>query len=262
MTKSEFVDQVASTSGLSKGDATKAVDAFQKAVALQPTHADALLNLANACLLAGQSDHALQIAQEVLSMDPNSAPAYFVAGCANLRLGKFEEAVKFLQQAKDIDPKVNAVSLQLGRAHMELQHYQEAADQFAEIIQFAPDYPSANFFLGQTLLRLGRQDEAKQALERHQQLISGKPSPPVDASTFERCGYTQMRVPFQLEQPDRRGVKITFTDATRNALGAAGTNLQGDPGGTARMVYSKEAIDLVANGLQRRMTVVYGWREK
>jgi Tfp pilus assembly protein PilX len=43
---------------------------------------------------------------------------------------------------------------------------------------------------------------------------------------------------------------------------AAGTNLQGDPGGTARMVYSKEAIDLVANGLQRRMTIVYGWREK
>ena len=28
MTKSEFVDQVASTAGLSKGDATKAVDAF------------------------------------------------------------------------------------------------------------------------------------------------------------------------------------------------------------------------------------------
>jgi DNA-binding protein HU-beta len=28
VTKSEFVDQVASTSGLSKGDATKAVDAF------------------------------------------------------------------------------------------------------------------------------------------------------------------------------------------------------------------------------------------
>ena len=28
MTKSEFVDQVASESGLSKGDATKAVDAF------------------------------------------------------------------------------------------------------------------------------------------------------------------------------------------------------------------------------------------
>ena len=138
-----------------RGEAIKAVDAFQKAVALQPTHPDALLNLANACLLAGQSDHALQIAQDVLSMDPNSAPAYFVAGCASLRLGKFEEAIKFLQQAKDIDPKVNAVSFQLGRAHLASQHFQDAADQFSEIIQYAPDYPSANYFFGQALLRLG-----------------------------------------------------------------------------------------------------------
>src|SRR2546427_5134427 len=55
-----------------QGEATNAVEAFQKAVALQPTHPDALLNLANACLLADQSDHALQFAQAVLSMDPNS----------------------------------------------------------------------------------------------------------------------------------------------------------------------------------------------
>src|SRR5258708_1714874 len=71
-----------------RGEATLAVDAFQKAVALQPTHPDALLNLANACLLASDSGHALQFAQETLTLDPNSAPAYFVAGCANLRLGK------------------------------------------------------------------------------------------------------------------------------------------------------------------------------
>src|SRR3989475_4065158 len=113
---------------------------------------------------------------------------------------------------------------------MELQHYQEAAEQFSEIIQFAPDYPFANFFLGQALLRLGRQEEAKQALDRHQQLISGKPNPPADASTFERCVYTQMRLPFQLDEPERRGVKVTFADATQNALGAAATNLHGPVG--------------------------------
>jgi Flp pilus assembly protein TadD len=213
-----------------RGEATNAVDAFQKAVALQPTHPDALLNLANACLLAGQSEQALRSAQEVLSLEPNSPAAYFLAGCANLRQSKFEEAIKFLQQAKDIDPKVNAVSLQLGRAQLELRHYQEAVDQFSEIIQFAPDYPSANFFLGQALLRLGRQEEAKQALERHQHLITGKPNPPADAAAFERCVYTQLRVPFQLEQPDRNGVKVTFADATRNAFGAAGTNLHGPVG--------------------------------
>src|SRR5436190_11520607 len=213
-----------------QGAATNAVEAFRKAVALQPTDPDALLNLANACLLAGQNVEALKCAQQVLSLDPDSAAAYHIGGCANMRLGKFEEAVQLLQQAKDIDPKVNAVSLQLGRAHMELQHYQEAADQFAEIIQFAPDYPFANFFLGQALLRLGRQEEAKQALDRHQQLITGKPNPPADASTFERCVYTEMRLPFQLDQPETRGVNVAFADATRNAFGAGATNFHGPLG--------------------------------
>src|SRR6185437_10975013 len=89
-----------------QGEAARAIDAFQKAVALQPTHPDALLNLANACLLADQGENAVQFAQQVLGIDPQSAAACYVAGCANLRLRKFEEAVRFLQQAKDIDRKV------------------------------------------------------------------------------------------------------------------------------------------------------------
>src|SRR2546429_5190140 len=214
-----------------QGEAAKAVEAFQKAVSLQPTHPDALLNLANACLLADQSDRAIQFAQQVLSMEANSAAACYIAGCANMRLRKFEEAVKFIQQAKDLDSKVNAVSFQLGRAQMELGHYEDAAREFSEIIHFAPDYPSANFFLGQALLRLGRQEEAKQALERHQQLITGQPNPPADAATFERCVYTQMRVPFRLEQPDRRGVKGAFSGATPDPFGGAAPNFHGPLGG-------------------------------
>jgi len=104
-----------------QGKATNAVEAYQKAVALPPTDPDPLLNLANACLLAGQSENALKFAQQVLSLDPDSAAAYHIGGCANMRLEKLEAAIQLLQQAKDIDPKVNAVSLQLGRSHLELQ---------------------------------------------------------------------------------------------------------------------------------------------
>jgi Flp pilus assembly protein TadD len=210
-----------------QGDGPKAVDAFQKAVALQPVHPDALLNLANASLLAGRSEDAIRVARQVLAIDPNSAAADYIAGCAHLRLRQFDEAARFLQQAKDIDRKVNAVSLQLGRAHLELGHFQDAVDQFAEILQFDPEYPSANFFLGQALLRLGRQEEARQALDRHQRIISAKPTPSADPSTFERCVYTRMRVPFQLEQPDRRGVPVTFVDATQTAFGGSAKNFHG-----------------------------------
>src|SRR2546426_5766324 len=95
------------------GQADKAIAAYQQALAFSPTNPDAHLNLANAYLLAGQSENALKEAREVLSLDTNSAAALYVAGCANLRLRQFDEAVKDLQQAKDIDKTVNAVSYQL-----------------------------------------------------------------------------------------------------------------------------------------------------
>ena len=99
-----------------KSDAAKAIEAFQKAVSLDPANTDARLNLANAHLLAGDANGALQQATEVLNVEPNSAAAHFVLGCAYLRLSKFDDAIKSLQPAKDIDRAINPVSFQLGRA--------------------------------------------------------------------------------------------------------------------------------------------------
>ena len=50
---------------------------------------------------------------------------------------------------------------------------------------------------------------------------SGQPNPPANDSTFERCVYTEMLVAFQLEQPNRRGVEITFADVTQTAFAGA-----------------------------------------
>src|SRR5689334_2618723 len=50
---------------LDKGSSTQAVIAFEQAVKLQPTEIDAHLNLANAQLLAGNSEAALKEAREV-----------------------------------------------------------------------------------------------------------------------------------------------------------------------------------------------------
>src|SRR5438045_2659787 len=82
-----------------RGEADKAVAALEQALALNPSHPDAHLNLACACLLANQTEKALLHAEEVLKQDPNSAPALYIAGCASLRLGKAQEALKYLQAA-------------------------------------------------------------------------------------------------------------------------------------------------------------------
>ena len=215
---------------LDKGEADKALAAFNQAVALNPAHPDAQLNLANACLLAGQSENAIQHAQEVLNLDHNSAAAHYVAGCANLRLARFEPAVQALQQSKDLDPNVAAVSFQLGLAHLQLKHWDDAIAEFQAAIALEPEHPAAHYNLSQALIRAGRQDEANQELETHRQLAAKSKTSLATAATYERCKHTQARTPFQLEQPLKDGVKVVFVDQTQAAFGSTAQNYQGPIG--------------------------------
>src|SRR5262249_42347446 len=52
----------------------------------------------------------------------------------------------------------------------------------------------------------------------------------VSDTTFERSKYTQARVPFRLEQPDKEGIKIRFIDATKEVLGDGAENFSGPIG--------------------------------
>ncbi len=217
-----------------QGNAARAVEAFAKAASMNPAAADVQMNLANAHLLAGNALQAVQHAEEALQLEPGSAAPHYVIGCAYLRLSRFEDAVKALQAAKQIDQRVNAVSFQLGRACQGWGKFEEAATEFQEVIQFedptAPAHLAAQYNLGQVLVRLGRMDEANEQLAQYQKLIAERPNRPTDISTLERCLYTQARVPFTLEQPDRKGIAVQFADATQAFFGNDASKFRGPAG--------------------------------
>ncbi|MEO8425533.1 MAG: FG-GAP-like repeat-containing protein [Verrucomicrobiota bacterium] len=212
------------------GESEKSITAFRKAVTLNPTHLDAHLNLANACLLANQSTNAIREAQEALDLDSNSGAAYYIRGCAYLRLNQFEDAIKALQQVKNIDKTVNAVSFQLGRAHQGAGHLEDAIREFQEVVEFEPEHPAAHYSLSQALIRAGKKEEANQELEKHRQVNAKKPGTLADEATYERCDYTKARAPFALEEPAKAGVKVTFADATETAFGNSARNYRGPVG--------------------------------
>ena len=54
----------------------------------------------------------------------------------------------------------------------------------------------------QALMRAGRQAEAEKELQEHQGSAEAN-GPGLGAAAFERSKYTQARVPFKLEQPDK-----------------------------------------------------------
>ena len=83
--------------------------------------------------------------------------------------------------------------------------------------------------MAQALLRAGRQEEAKQELQLHQANVEGG-GPRSSAATFERSKFTQARVPFKLDQPEKEGIKVRFVDATKEAFGDGAQKFSGPIG--------------------------------
>ncbi len=204
-------------SQLDRGDGPKAVEAFQRALALNPTLLDAQLNVASALLLANRPADALAAVQKILEVEPNSAAAHFIAGCAHLRLDQNLEAVKSLQLSQRLDPAVTAVNFQLGLAHERAGQVEEAIAQWQTAVEFDPDHPAAHYRLSQILQRAGRADEAAEQLKLHQAILTKRGNVTTDVATFEKCKHTAARLPFKLEQPRVDGIPVKFTDATAAA---------------------------------------------
>ncbi|MBK9138279.1 MAG: VCBS repeat-containing protein [Verrucomicrobia bacterium] len=205
---------------LDQGQAEKALPLFQRAVELQPSRPDALLNLANTHLLGNDPTNAIRFAKEALNFDRNSAAAYYVAGCGYLRLRQFEEALQFLQPARDLDPTVAAVSYQIARAHAELGQADAAMAAYQETIALEPEHPVAHYALGQLLIRSGQQDEGMEAIQRHEAIRAKGTGAPATPEQFEKCKHTAARAPLQILKPDKNGIPVTFADATAAAFGA------------------------------------------
>jgi Flp pilus assembly protein TadD len=212
---------------LDQGQAARALEVYQKAVKLSPTDPNVHLNLANAHLLLGQSEPAIAAAEEALKLDNTLAAAYFVKGSAQIRLNQFEEAVKALQTARTLEAGEPALSFQLGFAHFKLGHWDEAIALLSEVAATQPEHPSAHFHLSQAYARAEMEQEAQQHLEIHQQIAEKNAGKAVTPELLERSKFTEGRVPFRLEQPEKRGVPVIFVDATRRAFEGVATNYHG-----------------------------------
>ncbi|MBT3616464.1 MAG: tetratricopeptide repeat protein, partial [Verrucomicrobia bacterium] len=195
------------------GEAQESIDAFARTLKSKPTETDLLLNLANAHRLANHPVEVIKYAKEALAIDANLAVGHFLIGCAHLRLDQATEAVKALQQAYDIDNTVGAVGYLLGKAQLAGGNAEEAVVLLEEVAAFETDHLGAAHTLSQALTALGRTDEAKAALEQHQQRIAGKKMP-TEPGHWEKCSYTEIRIPFKLDQPGADGIAVQFVDDT------------------------------------------------
>lgn len=89
---------------LDQGDFEKAIECYNRVIAVNPYHIKSLLNLGGAYFKRDQFDGALQVYRRILEIEPNSADAYNNIGVIYGKLGRLDEAVRMWQQALKINP--------------------------------------------------------------------------------------------------------------------------------------------------------------
>lgn len=200
------------------------------------------LEEAKAAIRASDWSAAVDAAERALAVDPKSAIAHYIAGTALLRLGRLDDAEPHLLTVEEIAPKFGGLNFQLGylaysRAESLVQNgdeenakpfYRQSAERFAAELERVPNQiaslssratalakagdvdasiqaheawiaaePASNgplLSLGSVLAKAGRADEAAAILER---------LPVKDASTVANAALTLGSLLYELEPPSK-----------------------------------------------------------
>ena len=158
--------QVMASFAATDGNWKGAVDAYRKALDLDPTLVGAHLQIA-ILLLTNSTEadawrEALGELQEELKLDPRSAQAEYEVGEVYRKHGQLDDAVAAFRKALEFNPSATPVRLSLAKALLAQGEKQEALEALQPAEKTDPDDPAVHFLLAQIYRELGRASEAAQ----------------------------------------------------------------------------------------------------
>lgn len=157
-----------------------AIDAYRKALHLQPGLQGAHLQIAILTLMHSADPNAWHQAivdlNEELKIDPTSAEAEYEIGEAYRKHDQLEPAVTAFRKALALEPSAVPTRLGLAKALRQLGRKSEALTALEPARQSAPDDPDVHFVLAQIYRDLGQTAEAQKEMAAFQRLRAAAPS--------------------------------------------------------------------------------------
>ena len=168
------------------GNDPKAVEYYQKAVALAQDNAELRLKYARILDKMGQNDIAVQeynyalskcdndpetfyslerIYRQKLEQAPNDAEVIANLGAILQKEGKLDEALRYYMQAGQLNPSNVTTRLNVGTLYQQKKSYDAAIQAYDSILVLYPDNVNANFYRAQCLAELGKNDQAISAFK-------------------------------------------------------------------------------------------------
>jgi Flp pilus assembly protein TadD len=169
-----FVDDVsfvrAAREFLLGGDRERAVDAYRRALAINPRNEDANLNLGVALESLGRLTEAVEHYREALRIHPDSAELHFNLAVASEGRGGASQAATHYLEALRLDPRHPEAHFSLGALYGRLGDAEKSIHHYREALRIRPDDARAHNNLGSALQERGRLDEAEPHLARAMEL--------------------------------------------------------------------------------------------
>lgn len=143
----------------------EAVEAYRRAVEVDPTLAEAQRRLALALYKQGDLAHARDAAQAAAALTPEAAEPWFTLGLILRDLRELPAALEAFDRALALQPDHLQALHRRGRALYNLHRAQEAAASFRRATELAPGEPAIAHDLAIAQMACGNWREAEAALE-------------------------------------------------------------------------------------------------
>ncbi len=140
----------------------RAIDAYDKALALNPNSADALIGKASSFAYMGQPDDAINCVENAKRLNPHYPEFYdWPLGIAYFQARRYEDAVAALNRLSE----QNAHSIVwLAASYSRLQRSEEMADAASRLLELEPDFRLSTTPTVTALANVADQDHLRDAL--------------------------------------------------------------------------------------------------
>lgn len=148
-----------------KGEYHKAMQAYQKALEIDPSIVEARINLGALYARCGRFGDAMTEYKQALAIDPASVELRNNMGNLYAKQGLFQQAEEEYQEAKRLAPYSPKPYFNLGNIYLEQGFYPQAVKQYEIALRLDPDYESASYYCGLAYSKLGLWEEALEKWE-------------------------------------------------------------------------------------------------
>ena len=145
------------------GDHTRALEAFDAALRIEPSHRKSLLNSARVLLETGRPKDALARVQQALAIEPLSSEGLRLLGRSYHEVGQIDQAIDAYQRAIAIDDRDTWAMNNLGLIYIQQGRSDDALQPLARAVELRSNVPVFQNNFGTALERSGHFVSAKQA---------------------------------------------------------------------------------------------------